>query len=141
MAHVLQELIPMFFTCSLAVLEHGLQRRPSLHSASVHISSLAGAVSNPQPWQVGEDWRKPAAASSEALSQDYLSPIKLMQLAAEPDLSRVSYLELSIDTTENGVGNFGKHACMHGSFSPLWESEVWHYSQRHSAGFISNQLT
>ena len=89
--------------------EHASRRRPdrhSLHSASVHISSLTEAVSNPQPWQGREEGRKPA--SSEVLSQDYLSPIKLVQLTTEPDLSRVSYLELTIDTTENSVGNFGR---------------------------------
>ena len=46
--------------------------------------------------------------SGEALNQDYLSPMKLVQLTSEPDLSRVSHLELTINTTENSVGNFGK---------------------------------
>lgn len=75
-----------------------------LHCASVHISSLTQAASNPRPWQPKEEGRKLVGGETS----DYLSPIKLVQLTVEPDLSRVTYLELTIDTTENSVGNFGK---------------------------------
>lgn len=44
----------------------------------------------------------------EPLNQGFLSPMKLVQLTEEPDLSKVTYLELSINTSENSVGNFGK---------------------------------
>ena len=44
----------------------------------------------------------------DGLSHDYLSPKKLMELTGERDLSKVTYLEFSINTLENSVGNFGK---------------------------------
>ena len=44
----------------------------------------------------------------QAIVQDYLTPLKLVQLSGEPDLSRVAFLELSVNTTENSLGNFGK---------------------------------
>lgn len=79
--------------------------RPALHSASIHISSFPEAV-NPQPW--GQEQADGSKAVREPLNQGYLSPMKLVQLTEEPDLSRVTYLELSISTSENSVGNFGK---------------------------------
>lgn len=86
--------------------------RPSLQSASIHISYLTEtASSNPRPREAGDDGRKPM--SGEALNQEYLSPMKLVQLTSEPDLSRVSSLELTINTTENSVGNFGKQNILH----------------------------
>ena len=89
----------------------GLSSRParsSLHSASVHISSLTQRVSvvNPQPWDKQD--QTGSSSTTEPLNQGYLSPMKLVQLTEEPDLHRVTYLELSIDTSESSVGNFGK---------------------------------
>lgn len=85
--------------------------KSALHSASIHISSFpdAEAVINPQPWrQQQEEGSKGSKAVREPLNQGYLSPMKLVQLTEVPDLSRVTYLELSINTSENSVGNFGK---------------------------------
>lgn len=79
--------------------------RSSLHSASVHISSFTETATNPHPWETMEDGSKPVR---EPLNQNYLSPMKLVQLTEEPDLDSVTYLQLSIDTSENSVGNFGK---------------------------------
>ena len=84
-----------------------------LYSASVHISSLSEvdtSTINPQPW--GPDCRAARASKTikEALNQDYLSPMKLIQITQEPDLNRVTYLELSISTTESSVGNFGRYS-------------------------------
>lgn len=97
-------------TMSMAVLEddgRGTESRGSLYSASVQISSLVELTSNnPRPWQAGQ---QSTPTTAQTLQQDYLSPIKLVQLTAEPDLSRVTCLHLSIDTTENSVGNFGAH--------------------------------
>ena len=45
-----------------------------------------------------------------AAAQDYLTPLKLVQLCGEPDLSKVTFLEVAVNTTENSLGNFGK--CM-----------------------------
>ena len=93
----------------MAVLEddgRGTESRGSLYSASVQISSLMEQTSNnPRPWQAGQ---QSTPTTAQTLQQDYLSPIKLVQLTAEPDLSRVTSLHLSIDTTENSVGNFGR---------------------------------
>lgn len=93
---------------SMSVMDYPSKvERSSLHSASVHISSITEAAANPEPWQARLEGRNPT--SREALNQDYLSPIKLVQLTSEPDLSKVSYLELTINTTENSVGNFGTY--------------------------------
>lgn len=107
----------VFPTYSMAVMDHpGKVEWPSLHSASIHISSVTEAAANPRPWQARQEGTN--TPSREALNQDYLSPIKLVQLTSEPDLSRVSYLELTINTTENSVGNFGM--CT----SPAWYSSL-----------------
>ena len=76
-----------------------------LHSASIQITDDFADYANPQPWGPHQDERQPG--SSEVINQGYLSPLKLVQLTGEPDLSRVAYLELSINTTENSLGNFG----------------------------------
>lgn len=88
------------------MVDASVPRRGTLYSASVHISSLTKATSNPQPWRGREEGKKPA--STESLQQGYLSPMKLVQLTEEPDLSQVSYLELSVNTVEHSVGNFGE---------------------------------
>ena len=81
----------------------------SLHSASVHISSFPEAVTNPHPWSQDQEQLEGEGDVRESLNQGYLSPMKLVQLTEEPDLARVSYLELSsINTSESSVGNFGK---------------------------------
>lgn len=43
----------------------------------------------------------------DGLSSDYLSPKKLIELTGERDLSKVTYLEFSINTMDNSLGNFG----------------------------------
>jgi hypothetical protein len=91
----------------MAVLDFPRQMEHSpLHSASIHISQLTEASSNPQPQEARDEGRR-QPMSREALSQDYLSPMKLVQLTSEPELNRVSYLELTINTMESSVGNFG----------------------------------
>lgn len=88
-----------------------VQSPSPLYSASVHISSLVEVDSstiNPQPWGPEGRGARGNSAVRETLNQDYLSPMKLIQLTQVPDLSRVTYLELSIDTTGSSVGNFGK---------------------------------
>ncbi len=85
-----------------------VQSPSPLYSVSVHISSLVESDSvNPQPW--GPEGRGATGSSAlrETLNQDYLSPMNLVQITQEPDLGRVTYLELSINTTGSSVGNFG----------------------------------
>ena len=86
-----------------------------LYSASVHISSLSEVDSssiNPQPWgpEGSGRWDRPSSTTgfNGTFNQQYLSPMKLVQITHEPDLSRVTYLELSINTAESSVGNFGE---------------------------------
>lgn len=78
-----------------------------LHSASVNISDFTEVALNPQPRGVGASKDGGDKPLKEPMNQDYLSPMKLVQLTEEPDLSRVTYLELSINTAENSLGNFG----------------------------------
>lgn len=80
--------------------------KPGLHSASIHISNFPEAQTATNPYPQGQGDR--ASAVREPLNQGFLSPMKLVQLTEEPDLSKVTYLELSINTSENSVGNFGK---------------------------------
>lgn len=111
----MQDFSPLHSASVHPGLQTGAVQKPSspspLHSASVHISTLMDVNSssiNPQPW--GPQGRGPRSSSTirETLNQDYLSPMKLIQLTQEPDLRRVTYLELSIHTTDSSVGNFGK---------------------------------
>ena len=82
------------------------QALPSrLHSASVHITGFAELV-NPSPWKFDLPVR-PREREGDGLSHDYLSPRKLTELTGESDLSKVTYLEFSINTLENSLGNFG----------------------------------
>lgn len=98
-------LVPLLYHCSMIVLDYPRKvEQSSLHSASIHIGSLTEASSNPQPWQPKDEMRKHISGETSG----YLSPIKLVQLTAEPDLSRITNLQLTIDTTEYSVGNFGK---------------------------------
>ena len=82
------------------------QTLPSrLHSASVHITGFAELV-NPSPWKFDLPVRA-REREGDGLSHDYLSPRKLTELTGESDLSKVTYLEFSINTLENSLGNFG----------------------------------
>ena len=72
-----------------------------LHSASLHISELTESYNNPQPRRSAED------GNELTRDQEFLSPVKLMQITGEMDLNRVTYLELVINTAENSMGNFG----------------------------------
>ncbi len=85
-------------------------KTPSLYSASVQVTSFTDAAMsvNPHPWSSSSaQGPEYSGRGKEGLSQDYLSPLQLVQITGEPDLKRVTYLELSIDTTENSRGNFG----------------------------------
>ncbi len=42
------------------------------------------------------------------MAQDYLTPMKLVQLSQEPDLTKLTFLELTVNTTENSLGDFGE---------------------------------
>ena len=79
-----------------------------LHSASVHITSFADFV-NPRPsWEFDLPKRTvDRELEEEDLSHVYLSPKKLMELTGESNLNNVTYLEFSINTLENSLGNFG----------------------------------
>ena len=80
-----------------------------LHSASVHITGLAELV-NPSPWTFDLPARAEERDSEgDGLSRDYLSPRKLTELTGESDLGKVTYLEFSINTMENSLGNFGNN--------------------------------
>ena len=88
----------------------------SLHSASVHITGFADLV-NPNPWIFELPERK--EREKDDPSCDYLSPKKLVELTGERNLHKLNYLEFSINTKENSLGNFGKYIfapqCMHGA--------------------------
>ena len=75
-----------------------------LHSASVHITGFADLV-NPSPWKFDLPERK--EREKDDPTQDYLSPKKLVELTGETNLHKVNYLEFSINTLENSLGNFG----------------------------------
>lgn len=77
----------------------------SLHSASVHITDYSESV-NPQPWESSGNEER---SREGGMIQDYLSPVKLIQLSGEPDLRRITSLELTVNTMENSLGNFGMH--------------------------------
>lgn len=86
------------------------RRSPSsaLHCESVHITDVSD-ISNPCPSDSkGTSSSVNATGSRPAIDQDYLTPLKLVHLSNEPDLSRVTFLELTVNTTENSLGNFGK---------------------------------
>ena len=74
-----------------------------LHSASVHITGFADLV-NPNPWKFDLPKRR---EENDDPSQGYLSPKKLVELTGESNLQKVDYLEFSINTLENSLGNFG----------------------------------
>ncbi len=85
---------------------HTPDRHPSevtnpLHSASVYITEFPDVV-NPQPWETefGE--------LSQGLGQDYLSPRKLTKITGERDLKDVTYMDLTVNSSENSLGNFGE---------------------------------
>ena len=85
---------------------HPSQQHPSdntnpLHSASIHITEFPDVV-NPQPWEAE------FAELSQGLGQDYLSPRKLVQTTGERDLKSVTYLELTVNSADNSLGNFGE---------------------------------
>ena len=75
-----------------------------LHSASVQITGFADLV-NPNPWKFDLPERR--EKEKDDPSQDYLSPKKLVELTGESNLHKVNYLEFSINTLENSLGNFG----------------------------------
>lgn len=106
-----------FNSMSMAMLSSPTRSSPSaLHSASVHITEVSD-FSNPHPQESGNSRRSSLDSVTEdvrtGITQDYLTPLKLMQLSQEPDLSRVTFLELSVNTTENSLGNFGKGSGFH----------------------------
>lgn len=89
---------------SMSVL-HPLRRHPSdtanpLHSASVHITEFPDVV-NPRPWEAE------FGGLSQGLGQDYLSPRKLTEITGERDLKNVTYIELTVNSADNSLGNFG----------------------------------
>ena len=78
-----------------------------LHSASVHITGFADFV-NPSPWNFDlPSTSRPREKDRDGMSHEYLSPKKLTELTGEEELSKVSYLEVSLNTLENSLGNFG----------------------------------
>ncbi|XP_064392424.1 leucine-rich repeat-containing protein 56-like [Halichondria panicea] len=81
---------------------HPLEVTNLLHSASVCITEFPDVV-NPQPWETefGE--------LSQGLGQDYLSPRKLIKITGERDLKGVTYMDLTVNSSENSLGNFGCH--------------------------------
>ena len=90
---------------SLAVVGSAPPSHPShLHSASIHITEY---WEPPQPW--GEQEGAGLEGKGEGPNQDYLSPQKLTELTGEDDLSKVTYLEFSVNTSENSLGNFGEY--------------------------------
>ena len=93
-------------TRSLSVFSSSAQHTTSspLHSASVQITGFADLV-NPNPWKFDLPERREKEKNDP--SQDYLSPKKLVELTGESNLHKVSYLEFSINTLENSLGNFG----------------------------------
>ena len=81
---------------------HSPYRHPSpLHSASVHITEFPD-ITNSQPWDVAE-----LGAITRGICQDYLSPSKLSEITGEKDLKNVTYLDLSVNSSESSLGNFG----------------------------------
>ena len=96
----------MHGTHSLSVFSSPAQRTATspLHSASVHITGFADLV-NPNPWKFNLPERK--EREKDDPTQDYLSPKKLVELTGETNLHKVNYLEFSINTLENSLGNFG----------------------------------
>ena len=44
---------------------------------------------------------------SRGICQDYLSPNKLSEITGEKDLRNVTYLDLSVNSSESSLGNFG----------------------------------
>ncbi len=83
---------------------HPLEVTNLLHSASVCITEFPDVV-NPQPWETefGE--------LSQGLGQDYLSPRKLIKITGERDLKGVTYMDLTVNSSENSLGNFGEWGC------------------------------
>ncbi len=72
-----------------------------LHSASVHIREFPGVV-NPRPWEAE------FGGLSQGLGQDYLSPRKLIEISGERDLKSVTYMDLTVNSADNSLGNFGE---------------------------------
>ena len=72
-----------------------------LHSASVHITEFPEVI-NPRPWEVEFE------GLTSGFGQDYLSPRKLSKLTGESNLKNVTYLELSVNSDESSLGNFGR---------------------------------
>ena len=99
---------------SLATFSPSRESSPrGLHSTSVHIAEIS-EFSNPHPEpNLSGNLRSASVSPSieedcmSPLVQDYLTPMKLVQLTREPDLMRLTFLELTVNTTENSLGDFG----------------------------------
>jgi hypothetical protein len=68
-----------------------------LHSASVHVTDVS-YLANPSPVR---GWRE------ESFGEHFLSPMRLRDLSGESDLSRVTFLQMSVDSQAGSLGNFG----------------------------------
>ncbi len=88
-----------------------LQSARGLQSASIHITNISD-FSNPRPEHC-ENLRSASVSPcleecTSPMAQDYLTPMKLVQLSQEPDLTKLTFLELTVNTTENSLGDFGE---------------------------------